>query len=79
MYYLKDGLGAKKNMKAVAGGIVGSGIVNLETGLLTAQGEAVGSSALMSYAYELQFGKAGAAFISIAITASWMISVACGP
>ena len=47
--------------------LLSSGVVNLDTGMLTAEGEAVGSSALMSYAYEMQFGKAGSAFIALAI------------
>ena len=47
--------------------ILSSGLMNLETGLLTETGEAVGSSALMSEAFRMTFGSVGAAFIAIAI------------
>ncbi len=47
--------------------ILCSGLMDLETGTLTAAGEAVGSSALMSEAFRQVFGAAGAAFIAIAI------------
>ena len=47
--------------------ILSSGAIDLETGMLTEAGEAVGSSSLMSYAFSQQFGVAGAVFIAIAI------------
>lgn len=47
--------------------ILTSGAVDLTTGLLTAQGEAVGSSSLMSYAFGRTFGSAGEMFIALAI------------
>ncbi len=47
--------------------ILSSGLMDLETGLLTEAGEAVGSSSLMSESFRLAFGSAGAAFIAIAI------------
>ena len=47
--------------------ILTSGDVNLATGQLSAQGMAVDSSALVSHAFELTFGKAGAIFIAVAI------------
>ncbi len=43
------------------------GPVDLATGKLTEAGEAVGSSALMSFAFEQCFGKIGAVFIALAI------------
>lgn len=47
--------------------ILSSGLVDLSTGMLSAAGEAVESSALMSEAFRQTFGPAGAAFIAIAI------------
>ena len=47
--------------------ILSSGLVDLTTGSLTAAGETVGSSSLMSESFRLTFGPAGAAFIAIAI------------
>ncbi len=47
--------------------ILSSGLMDLETGTLTAAGEAVGSSALMSESFRLVFGPVGAGFIAIAI------------
>ena len=47
--------------------ILSSDAVDLTTGLLTAKGEAVGSSSLMSYSFEQTFGSLGSAFIALAI------------
>jgi len=47
--------------------ILGSGAVDLSTGMLTAAGEEVGSSSLMSYSFSQVFGPAGAVFIALAI------------
>lgn len=47
--------------------ILSSGLVDLSTGTLTAAGEAVGSSSLMSESFRLSFGPVGAGFIAIAI------------
>ena len=47
--------------------ILTSGLVNLDTGMLTAAGEAVGSNSLMSESFRMVFGPAGAAFVAIAI------------
>ena len=47
--------------------ILTSGDVNLATGQLSAQGMAVDSSALVSHAFELTFGKAGSIFVAVAI------------
>ena len=47
--------------------ILTCGTVDLETGMLTEAAEAVGSSSLVSYAFEGTFGKVGSAFIAIAI------------
>ena len=47
--------------------ILSSGLVDLSTGMLSTTGEAVESSALMSEAFRMTFGPAGAAFIAIAI------------
>ena len=47
--------------------LLSSGAVDLETGLLTEVGEAVGSSSLMSYAFSSHFGVAGSVFIALAI------------
>lgn len=47
--------------------ILSSDAIDLSTGQLTAQGEAIGSSSLMSYSFSQTFGPAGAAFIAIAI------------
>ncbi len=47
--------------------LLSGGCVDLATGQLTAAGEEVGSSALMSYAFEQVFGKPGAMFVAIAI------------
>ena len=47
--------------------ILSSGLVDLETGMLTAAGEAVGSNSLMSESFRMVFGPAGAAFVAIAI------------
>ena len=47
--------------------ILSSGLVDLDTGLLTAAGEAVGSNSLMSESFRMVFGPAGAAFVAIAI------------
>lgn len=47
--------------------ILTSGAVNLETGVLTAEAEAVGSSSLVSWAFSNTFGQLGAAFVALAI------------
>ena len=47
--------------------LLSSGTVNLDTGTLSAEAESIGSASMMSYVYELQFGKLGAWFIAIAI------------
>ena len=47
--------------------ILTSGAVNLETGVLTAEAETVGSSSLVSWAFSNTFGQFGAAFVAIAI------------
>ena len=47
--------------------ILGSGAMDLETGMLTAAGEEIGSSSLMSYSFSQVFGPAGAIFIALAI------------
>jgi AGCS family alanine or glycine:cation symporter len=47
--------------------ILSSGVIDLTTGELSAEGAAVGSSSLMSYAFGKQFGPIGSAFIAIAI------------
>ena len=47
--------------------ILTSGLVDLDTGMLTAAGEAVGSNSLMSESFRMVFGSAGAAFVAIAI------------
>ncbi len=47
--------------------ILSSGAVNLDTGALSATAEAVGSNSLMSYAFEMTFGKPGSMFIALAI------------
>ncbi len=47
--------------------LLSSGLVDLTTGQLSEAGQAVESTALMSRAFEMQFGHAGAAFIAIAI------------
>ncbi len=47
--------------------LLSSGLIDFSTGQLTEAAEAVGSSALMSFAFEQHFGSAGAAFIAIAI------------
>ena len=47
--------------------LLSSDAVDLATGTLTAAGEEIGSSALMSYAFSQQFGKLGAVFIALAI------------
>ncbi len=47
--------------------ILSSGLVDLDTGMLTAAGEAVGSNSLMSESFRMVFGSAGAAFVAIAI------------
>lgn len=47
--------------------ILSSGLVDLDTGMLTAAGEAVGSNSLMSESFRMVFGPAGAAFVAIAI------------
>ncbi len=47
--------------------ILSSGAVDLSTGMLTAEAEEIGSSSLMSYAFEMQFGKVGGMFIALAI------------
>ena len=47
--------------------LLSSGLVDLTTGQLSEAGAAVESSALMSRAFEMQFGRAGAAFIAVAI------------
>lgn len=47
--------------------ILSSGLVDLETGMLTPAGEAVGSNSLMSESFRMVFGPAGAAFVAIAI------------
>ncbi len=44
-----------------------SDAVDLSTGMLTAAGEAVGSSSLMTYSFSQTFGVAGSSFIAIAI------------
>lgn len=47
--------------------ILSSGLVDLDTGMLTTAGEAVGSNSLMSESFRMIFGPAGAAFVAIAI------------
>ncbi len=47
--------------------ILSSGLVDLDTGMLTATGEAVGSNSLMSESFRMVFGPVGAAFVAIAI------------
>ena len=47
--------------------ILSSGLVDLDTGMLTAAGEAVGSNSLMSESFRMVFGPAGAAFVALAI------------
>ena len=47
--------------------ILSSGLVDLDTGMLTAAGEAVGSNSLMSESFRMVFGPAGAAFVAIAV------------
>ena len=47
--------------------ILSSGLVDLDTGMLTTAGEAVGSNSLMSESFRMVFGPAGAAFVAIAI------------
>ena len=47
--------------------LLSCGAVDLTTGQLTEAGAAVGSSSLMSYAFEQSFGKLGAIFIAMAI------------
>ena len=47
--------------------ILSSGAMDLETGMLTAEAEAIGSSSLMSYSFEQTFGVLGSAFIALAI------------
>ena len=47
--------------------ILSSGTVDLATGKLTEAAEAIGSSSLMSFAFEQTFGKAGSAFVAVAI------------
>ena len=47
--------------------LLSCGTVDLATGQLTDAAEKVGSSSLMSFAFEQSFGKLGAAFIAIAI------------
>ncbi|MGI6021082.1 MAG: alanine/glycine:cation symporter family protein [Lachnospiraceae bacterium] len=47
--------------------ILGSSAVDLSTGMLTSVGEEVGSNSLMAFAFSEVFGKAGSAFIAIAI------------
>lgn len=47
--------------------ILSSGLVDLDTGMLTAAGKAVGSNSLMSESFRMVFGPAGAAFVAIAI------------
>ena len=44
-----------------------SDAVDLSTGMLTAAGEAVGSSSLMTYAFSQTFGVVGSSFIAVAI------------
>ena len=47
--------------------LLSSGAIDLTTGQMTAAAEEIGSSNLMSYAFEQAFGKAGSMFIAIAI------------
>ncbi len=47
--------------------ILSSGAIDLETGMMTAAAEEIGSSSLMSYSFAQTFGKAGSAFIALAI------------
>lgn len=47
--------------------ILTSGLVDLDTGMLTAAGEAIGSNSLMSESFRMVFGPAGSAFVAIAI------------
>ena len=47
--------------------ILSSGLVDLNTGVLTEAGEAVGSSNLMSESFRIAFGPVGAGFIALAI------------
>lgn len=47
--------------------ILSSDAIDLSTGLLTAAGEEIGSSSLMSYSFAQTFGPLGSAFIALAI------------
>lgn len=47
--------------------ILSSGAIDLETGLMTTEAEAIGSSSLMAYSFQMSFGKPGAWFVAIAI------------
>ena len=47
--------------------ILGSGVIDLETGAVAASAAGIESSSFMSYAFETVFGRAGSSFIAIAI------------
>ena len=47
--------------------ILSSGVINLETGLVSEVGESIESSSFMAYAFEAHYGKIGSAFVAIAI------------
>lgn len=47
--------------------ILTSGAVDLSTGMMTAEAEAIGSSSMMSYAFGQTFGRLGTMFIALAI------------
>lgn len=47
--------------------ILSSGAINLQTGLMTAEAEAIGSNSLMAYSFQQSFGKPGAWFVALAI------------
>lgn len=47
--------------------ILTSGLVDLDTGMLTAAGEAVGQNSLMSESFRMVFGPVGAGFVAVAI------------
>lgn len=47
--------------------ILSSGAIDLTTGQMTAEAEAIGSSSLMSYSFGQTFGSLGVAFVAVAI------------
>lgn len=47
--------------------ILSSGAINLQTGQMTAEAEAIGSNSLMAYSFQQSFGKPGAWFVALAI------------